>query len=262
MRRSRRIIRLSRACLIGAAIAWACDAAHAQFVTTPNNMDVLAGNGGLRTPVSPIQSTWQGIIAQSELNDYIAGDRIIGLQWRALSRPANVPFFPPTTAITWPNFDIYISSAATSPATMSNTFALNDGPDITSVRSGPLTLQPQAYFNTQQPGEISPWGPLIEFDTPFIYQGGNITITVRHNGHNNFDAPNFSFDSVFPFGEPARPEYGTLVAGLATFGYTAQTGGGPGFVITRLQFEPVPEPATFVLLTFAASTLRNRHAKS
>ncbi len=251
MNRNRRLSRPTRVCLVLTAIAGSSTAARAQFVTTPNNMNDIAGNGGLSVLTTFGPTTWQGVIAQSEFGNVKAGDRITGIQWRAMSNSFHVPSWPPQSWIDWFNFDIYLSSAATSPATMSNTFALNDGSDVTLVRSGPYTLNPHSYTNNGVSGTIRPWGPLIAFDVPFEFRGGDIAITVRQSGYfSPFNS--FAFDSVFPAGDPPPPEYGTLVAGRTASGYAAPTGGGPGFVVTRFRFEPIPEPATLTLLSLAA----------
>jgi len=251
MKPNRRLSPPARATLALATIASVASTAHAQFVTTPNNMNDITGNGGLSVTTSPAPTTWQGVIAQSEFSNVKAGDRITGIQWRAMSNPFYVPSWPPESWIDWFNFDIYLSSAAATPATMSNTFALNDGLDVIQVRSGPYTLNPHSYTNNVLPGTISPWGPLITFDVPFEYRGGDIAITVRQGGYfSPFNS--FVFDSVFPVGDPPPPEYGTLVAGRTASGYAAPTGTGPGFIVTRFKFEPVPEPATLTLLALAA----------
>jgi hypothetical protein len=66
---------------------------------------------------------------------------------------------------------------------LSTTYTDNIGTDAVAVRSGPLTLP--SGFN---PGgaltpAVNPWGGIIEFTTPYVYTGGNLLITIRHNGH-------------------------------------------------------------------------------
>jgi hypothetical protein len=98
----------------------------------------------------------------------------------------------PAADLTLDRFDITMSSATNSAATMSGTFASNEGADVTTVRSGPITIPANSYPPTADGGHR--FGLFIPFTRPFVYKGGPITMLLR-NGNTSGASPNFNIDA-------------------------------------------------------------------
>jgi hypothetical protein len=102
------------------------------------------------------------------------GATINGVSFR-IDNEEDDPFFP-AADFTLDRFDVTMSTATTSAATMSTTFANNEGADVTTVRSGPITIPKASYpgFTPQRP-----FGLFIPFTRPFVYKGGPLTMLIR-----------------------------------------------------------------------------------
>lgn len=98
----------------------------------------------------------------------------------------------PAADLTLDRFDITMSSATNSAATMSDTFASNEGADVTTVRSGPITIPAASYPPNADGGRR--FGLFIPFTRPFVYKGGPITMLLR-NGNTSGSNPNVDFDA-------------------------------------------------------------------
>jgi hypothetical protein len=60
-------------------------------------------------------------------------------------------------------------------------FATNVGPGEVQIKDGALKIPSQTYVNNGLPGP-NPWGFLINFDAPYVYTGGDLCFTARHDG--------------------------------------------------------------------------------
>jgi hypothetical protein len=140
---------------------------------------------------------------------------------------------------TFAQYNIQLSTSNFAPLSLSIVYADNIGPDVVTVRSGPLTLPDGSFTNSA--GAPNAFGPIITFPTPYTYAGGDLLITIRHTGHGLFSD---HMDGVTG---------NALISGMASFGFDSPFEDGlflRGSPVYQLQFEPVtvPEPTTFTLL--------------
>ncbi|HEX8877204.1 MAG TPA: hypothetical protein VF777_10675 [Phycisphaerales bacterium] len=82
----------------------------------------------------------------------------------------------PSTDHSLDRFDITMSSGLTTAETMNTTFAVNEGPDISTVRSGPITIAARSFPAHDPQREFSRF---IPFTRPFVYKGGSLVMTIR-----------------------------------------------------------------------------------
>lgn len=104
------------------------------------------------------------------------GSRLVGMRFRLDS--ANGAAWPPS-AVTITDYELRLSAAATTSATMSSTYASNISGVQTRVRDGALAISVGAY-----PAGASPrtFGPLIVFNAEYIYTGGALCLDFNHTG--------------------------------------------------------------------------------
>jgi hypothetical protein len=99
---------------------------------------------------------------------------------------------------------------------------------------------PANSFTDITPGP-SPFGFVINFDTPYAYGGGNLLLEIRQSTHDGTDRSTDAASTA------ASTGYGTLFSALWGSGSTATTGIQANAIITQF-VTVVPEPATIVLL--------------
>lgn len=216
--------------------------AAAAAVVSPRSLAETEGNGGEGTTgflgVSPETVLYQIAASELTVQGLAVGDSIIGVRARLNSGLQTGP----ATPTSWPDFTIKLALATNSIGTMSTTFASNMMNPVT-VLTGPYTLPANSM-----PGGSTPnaFGTLIQFTTPYTYQGGDLAFYFSHN----------------PASGPAIPQdgsnsytgVGTLYRGLITSVPNATTGSfTPALVV--LQFETVPEPAAASLICAGAAPL-------
>jgi hypothetical protein len=153
---------------------------------SPKNVLAADGNGG--------RSAFAGTRAYQMIYDanqvgVPVGATINGVSFRLDDGFASA--FP-AADLTLDRFDITMSSATNSAATMSDTFASNEGADVTTVRSGPLTIPAASYPPNADGGRR--FGLFIPFTRPFVYKGGPITMLLR-NGIASGASTNFNVDA-------------------------------------------------------------------
>ncbi|MCX6608186.1 MAG: hypothetical protein NTV52_31990 [Acidobacteria bacterium] len=150
------------------------------FAQTPGVLipDVPAGlirNQSARSFLDPVPVTAQVIFSAEYMSGLKPGDLITGFQFRSAWNATAAPLNPV-------NFrDYQITAGRTSGALreISTVFGNNLGPDRTVVRTGPLTLPALSL-----PGGAAadPYGPVIAFNTPYTYRGGDLIFQVNHTG--------------------------------------------------------------------------------
>ena len=131
---------------------------------------------GTVTAVSTSQRALQAVIGAPEMRRLPPGSDVVGLSLRSASTASW-----PAAAASFAQFDLTLASALTTPATMSNTFASNMGPDATLVRSGALNLA-AGVLAPRVGSRPAPWSWEIPFLTPFTFRGGPLAILLRHSG--------------------------------------------------------------------------------
>src|SRR6516225_8288471 len=95
----------------------------------------------------------------------------------------------------------------------------------------------------------NPWGPVITFDTPYHYTGGNLAVLITHPGSDNTLIGNALMDTTMT----TSPGYGSDYSYYANTGFDVSTGSASGFmpIVQFTAVQPVPEPAS-PLMTAAA----------
>jgi hypothetical protein len=141
-----------------------------------------ASDRGLNVPLRSDAWTMQFIYAKELLRYLPPGTKIQGLAFRLWIGQS---IWPPSPR-NWSAYSVELSAATRSPGALSATFADNVGADAVTGRSGALAVATGAYPGGNNPNAF---GPLLSFDTPYVYQGGDLLITLRHNGSGGGDFP-------------------------------------------------------------------------
>jgi hypothetical protein len=147
-------------------------------VCVPNSVEAAEGDNGLN--ILSGGAAFQLIIPASQLGSIDVGSAITGLSFRNSSTGQSPSF--PESDFNFPRFDVTMSHTNVQPLSASNTFAANDGPGLITVRSGPMFVPAEAFPASGDfviPGENA-W--FVQFQRAFIYDGGNLCITVRCEG--------------------------------------------------------------------------------
>ena len=240
-----------------ALVGLVATSAHAQSLTTvPSANAAVEGSSGLNTIIRSEARTLQTVISASELTSMLNG-QITGLTFRLDgSEVATRPDF----AINFANYDIYLGQAATTPSTLSNTFASNYIPGTkTQLRGGALSLA-AGYFPRTNPAGPNDFAAIIGFNLSggnYSYTGGDLVIELTHTGNSATD-----------FGLDAQAN-SAQVAAVGSPGYNALTNTGVNASLApvmRLQFTPAvtaaPEPGTLALLGLGAFGLVVRRRRT
>lgn len=110
-----------------------------------------------------------------------------------------------------PTFDAFTVRLGTAPPSLGgvgDAFADHHAEPLTTVRSGPLDLAPGSMPAAGSADQAAPWGVRIDFDAPYVHQGGPLLVEVvwtRAEGAKTlwidaFDArKTFAGGSVFAF---------------------------------------------------------------
>lgn len=158
-------------------------------VIVPNARATTEANSLTSQILTATPATYQVVIHEDELRHIPTGSVIDSMSLRRAAGPND----------SWPDADVaaldyemWLSTAARTPATMSSTFATNEGPDKVQVRDGAIGVKADSYPSFGAGPQ--PYGPAIEFQRGFIYQGGGLCITVRTSGLPGASLPNFTGD--------------------------------------------------------------------
>jgi hypothetical protein len=191
--------------------------------------------------------TYQTIISASQLVGLIDKD-LSSLSWRVDAGGSN---WPPAER-TIDSFEIRIGQGV-APGAVNSTFANNFVGTPTLVRSGSLTFGVNDFAT-------GAWGPDIEFDNPFHYTGGNLTVEYRFTG-----LPNGSglprFDAV-EAGDPGIMNHYSSAWGYGWSDTALFHGHGGRVLVTQFSAAPVPEPATMAVLGIGALALVRKRRKA
>ncbi len=173
--------------------------------------------------LSTIDYSIQTIVSASELRDIPVGSLIDELWIKNGSGVAK----PGVDAVS-SDFELSVSTAANRPDSISTSFAANDGPDKVMVYDGMLVI-PAATF----PATNANYGKLIRFQRAFVYQGGDLCVTLRHRG--------FSTDAI----DATIPVPGSQARSVFNTSFDAATGfrlGGDGattrYFVHRFGYTP------------------------
>jgi len=192
----------------------------------PGNYTSTSGPGGLNTLLrnNGAPRTYQMQFSAAALGLPV-GAKITELRFR-LETNATAVF--PTNLVTWSDYEVTLAQAANSIAAMSTNFA----PNILSpalVKSGPLSLAAGSFTPGANPNSF---GSLLVFDTPYVYQGGDLVMLFRHPGS---DSPTTAFlDSL----SSADPGYGTDFRAFSATSFGGTAGSQTSVTIAEIVFAP------------------------
>lgn len=162
----------------------AADLSPAPVVTPPGNAST-PGTGNLNTPVRNEPRTYQWRIPAAEVGVPV-GSPIDGLAFRMGQTATNPPVWPEFESAAWGNYEIRLARDANpGGANLSTTFASNELAP-TPVRRGPLAIPPGTFTGGRSP---NPWGFEIRFQRRYTYEGGNLIVTITHDGGSDALAP-------------------------------------------------------------------------
>ena len=218
------------------------------------NITVVAPNANTTTAGSQAQyglfnsgnANFQWLLGASQFSAVPIGSQVTSIGFRFIEGPSN------GAAVTFPQWNLQLSSSLYAVGSLTTTFNSNVGPDAVSVRSGPLTI-PAGSF--QGPGLPSYPFFLIALTTPYTYTGNDLLATLSITGAGN----GFAVDAAAPDG---------IGDTVGVIGSNAAIGRSHFFnyPITEYVFSTpnqVPEPSTCALfgsglLGFLALTQRRR----
>ncbi len=219
-------------CLFAPILLVLAPLATAGDTVVPGAALTTAGTGAYSTLLNSGARSYQLVVGPQELGGLPVGSSVSGITWR---RPTWIAYADwPGTGFTcnWTNYDIFLSSSLNPPGSLSTSYLDNIGPDVQQVRSGPLSL-----VNVHFPGgaltpATNPFGQTIQFQTPYVYQGGDLLLTIRHTG--NDCGGSGGLDTVGS----------TFTQAIGQSSYTDPDNWySQGLIVMRLEFDP-PSPGT------------------
>lgn len=202
--------------------------ADAFFIVAPNSLANTEGNSNASTdPNSRVQQVY----ASSQFSALGGPVYITQIAFRPDAQ------FGQTFTVTNSNLQIILSTTSRAPDGMSPVFAENVGANATLVYSGSLTVS-TAFTGPE--GGPKDFDLIINLQTPFLYDpaAGNLLVDFRTTGYF------LTFDVPLDFERTVGDSVSTVAGNInASSGITDTEG-----YVTRFTAEPVPEPATILLL--------------
>jgi len=245
---------MKRNYLVGASLltlSLFATSAQAILTVVPNHLSGTEGNSSSSSLSQTGAATLQAFFSQDFLaaSGITAGSNISGLAFRRNTGGVTGPAGDTTYA----GFDIYMSQSFATPGELGTTFASNIVGAQSQVRSGALTL---AMNSMPGGGTPNAFGPLVNFDSSYTYNGGSLLVEIRRGARSgDLTTYNTDTDNTAASQVGARWFFNTSSA-------TATTGTSVGGAqVFQLQYEAVPEPATMVALSLGAVALLRRRAK-
>jgi hypothetical protein len=232
---------------MGLASAIVAPASAQVTATVPNIYASAGGTGVSNILIGQTGNPWSvELIWNANQLTGLVGSQITSVKYRLGSV---VPGGYPLTTTTWSDYRISFGSSV-APSAASTTLSSNFTATPTLVRSGPLTVGPNAW---PAGGNPTQWGVEIFLDTPYFYTGGNLAMLVNQPGSSNPSQGNALLDTS----TSSSPGYGTDYQMVAGNSFTATTGvlSGFGTIVLLTGTTPVPEPSTLVLVGGAATAI-------
>ena len=195
----------------------------------PGSYASVFGTTGLNTLVrsSGNPRTYQMQFSAAALNGLPVGAQITELRFR-LDATATAAF--PISTVNWTEYDVTLSRASNSVAGMSSIFTNNMAAPVL-VKSGPLTLPANRFTAGGNPNAFA---SLIQFDTPYVYQGGDLVMLFRHTGS---DSTNTAFFDAL---SSSTPGYGTDFRAFSYVTFAGASGASSSVNIPQIVFNYSP----------------------
>jgi hypothetical protein len=222
-------------------------------VVVPNSAAGVEGDGTFSlTSTGAAGRTFQLNIEEGQLTSLV-GQQIMGLQWR-LNAAATAAW--PPTGTNYAFWDIFVGPGV-DPSAMSNTFASNFTAAATQVRAGALAFNAGGWSFGGSPNAF---GPTLNFDTPYLYTGGDLTIEMRFAAQTGATTQS-PFDAILASGGPANG-WGVNFNGRWTSNAAGTTGANANFLVTNLVTVPEPTSMLLVGVPLAAAAWRKLRRRS
>lgn len=223
-------------------------AANADVIVPNSAAGVEADGVFALTTTLAAGRTYQMTIAASQLTGLV-GQNIVAMQFRLNGAAASAW---PLTNASYAFWDISIGPGVT-PSAMSNVFADNFTSAPTQVRSGPLEFTAGSFSSGSMPNAF---GPSINFTSPYLYTGGNLTIEMRFAQQVGTTTQS-SLDALLASGGPGNG-WGVDVAARWTANAAGTSGNNGNFLVTNLV---VPAPSSLALLGLTAGIVIRRRRR-
>jgi hypothetical protein len=202
-------------------------------VVTPPANAAAPGTGNLNTLVRNEPRTYQWRIPAAEVG-VPAGTPFEGVAFRLGQTATNPPVWPVDEGATWANYEIRLARDANpGGANLAPTFAANELAPV-PVRRGPLVIPPGAFTAGRAPND---WGFEIRFQRRYVYEGGNLIVTITHDGGSDTAAP--ALDVIARSGQA-----------ISAQSFRAATGSGTTYPIARFSRPGVAVGARFDALAY------------
>ncbi len=222
-------------------------------VVAPNVRDTVEGSGTFSAFSTTTGRRYMLLINSSELTGLV-GMNLTGFSLR-LNGSTTAPAWPPA-GYTHPFFDVKLSEGV-APSARSLTFASNVVGSQTDVRTGSLTLAAGSFTNGGSPNAF---GPMIAFDSPYLYTGGHLAVDMYYGANTSGASP--AFDALTNSSDPLA---NTLIGGTwgSYTGSTApSTGSNANPFVTQWHAEAVPEPFSMAAMGAGLLALARRRRRA
>lgn len=173
----------------------------------------------------------QTVMIDKELQSLSPGATISSVAWRQ-GAVGGAASFLPQGPMSFANYSITLARAATTPGTMSATFANNVGSPSVTARSGALTFPSLSFPPVVGPDTVGRFGRSVELSKSFAYPGGPLLLDITHDG--NLGGTPFIFDAL-PF---ASGFIGNQIQTIFSAAAGSPTGGLISPNIPRFFFHP------------------------
>jgi len=205
-------------------------------VVAPGAYAATSGPSGLNTLVRDLglPRSYQMQFTPAALGGLPVGARITELRFRLYTNAT--PVFPTNTVITWSDYEVTLAQAAKSLPGMSTNFAANMLSPVL-VKSGALSISAHRFTGGANP---NPFASLVVFDTPYVYQGGDLVMLFRHPGSDTLETD--YLDAV----TTNTPGYGTDFRALSANTFNAIGGVQALLTIAQIVFTYTPRETIFL----------------
>ncbi len=150
-----------------------------QHIVLPAAFESAEGGVNNNVPIGAGLGTYQVMYSAGEMSGVALHSRITGFQLRQDNLFGFVPW--PRVDVTIADYRVFMGTSNRVPAGFSNTFAENIIAKQ-QVMSGPLFLAKNAFPAGPFGGPPRAWGPVIQLDAEYKYEGGPLVIEFRSVG--------------------------------------------------------------------------------
>lgn len=226
-------------------------------VVAPNARENVEGSLTFQGFSATASRRYMLLINSSELTSLV-GMNLTGLSLRLNN--ASTAAWPPAN-YTHSFFDVKLSEGV-APSARSLTFASNVIGTQTNVRAGSVTFAAGSFSAGASGTTPNAFAPMIAFDTPYLYTGGNLAVDMYFSS--NLSGATANFDAL---SNSADPLANTLVGGTwgtysSTTGLPPTTGANANPFVTQWHAEAVPEPFSMVAMGAGLLALARRRRRA